>query len=120
MIPKKEGVKPPTAPGGRPVAELPYTPLVLTSASQLYNELRGMSWPAVGEFLARRARILRTDAADSRAAIQQNDLKQLKQIVSTKLSHIKAREKALRVCAIIHLHNVIAITERTRVSTYLS
>jgi len=56
-----------------------------------------MSWPAVGEFLSRRAKSLRADTADSRAAIQQNDLKQLKQIVSTKLSHIKKEQEYLPI-----------------------
>lgn len=90
MVPKREGAKPAAPPPGRP-GEPQFVPLVLTSSSQLYNELRGMSWPAVGEFLARRAKILRADTADSRNAIASNDLKQLKQIVSTKMNHMKVR-----------------------------
>lgn len=85
LIPTKDG-QPARAP------DQPRAQLVLTSASQLFTELRGMSWPAVGPFLARRSKSLRADVAEGRSVIDKRDLKQMKTLTSSKLSHIKVWE----------------------------
>jgi hypothetical protein len=86
VVPTKEGAAPRGGDQGR-------AQLVLNSASQLYNEIRGMSWPAVGPFLTRRAKTLRADVAEGRDVISGRDLKKMKALTSSKLTHIKVRGK---------------------------
>lgn len=90
VVPTKEGAAPRGGDQGR-------AQLVLNSASQLYSEIRGMSWPAVGPFLTRRAKTLRADVAEGRDVISGRDLKKMKALTSSKLTHIKVRGKGREV-----------------------
>lgn len=86
VVPTKDGAAPRGGDQGR-------AQLVLNSGSQLYSEIRGMSWPAVGPFLTRRAKTLRADVAEGRDVISGRDLKKMKALTSSKLTHIKVRGK---------------------------
>eukprot|EP00730_Choanoeca_flexa_P001210 TRINITY_DN10531_c0_g1_i2.p1 TRINITY_DN10531_c0_g1~~TRINITY_DN10531_c0_g1_i2.p1 ORF type:complete len:629 (+),score=144.43 TRINITY_DN10531_c0_g1_i2:159-2045(+) len=80
----------------KPKGDKPVKRTLNSGSSQVYRDIRGMSWLTVGPYLAKRTKRYASENKAANQDVRSNDLKRMKQVAS-KLKDIQAEQMSLPV-----------------------